>query len=121
LNGIKPFILIGQDNCSLILAKEIIQQNHVLSKTELGWVAHGPVSKLTTNCTALVNICSEDTEDDSHQLVKVENLLNIYLSSDPNDNESITPNHLLLGSIGHVSSPGECFHKKMKCAENNGA
>jgi hypothetical protein len=24
LNGIKPFILIGQDNCSLILAKEVI-------------------------------------------------------------------------------------------------
>jgi hypothetical protein len=39
LNGIKPIILIGQDNCSLILAKEVIQRNQhdpVLFKTELG-------------------------------------------------------------------------------------
>jgi hypothetical protein len=39
LNGIKPFILVGQDNCSLILVKEVIQRNQhhpVLSKTELG-------------------------------------------------------------------------------------
>jgi hypothetical protein len=33
LNGIKPFILIGQK----ILTK-VIQHNPVLSKTELGWV-----------------------------------------------------------------------------------
>jgi hypothetical protein len=68
-----------------------------------------------------VNICCEDTEDYSHQLVKEENLLNnrllTYVSSDPNDNESITPNHLLLGPREHVSSPLECFHKKMRCAE----
>jgi hypothetical protein len=53
----------------------------------------------------LVNICCEDTEDFSHQLVKVKNILRLH-TSDPNDNESITPNHLLLlGPRGHVFSP----------------
>jgi hypothetical protein len=63
LNGIKLFILIGQDNCPLILTNEVIQHDPVLSNTELEWVAHRPVSRLTTTCTALVNICCEDTED----------------------------------------------------------
>jgi hypothetical protein len=105
-----------ESNFSLILAVlQFNQHDSVLSKIELGWVGHGPVSRLTTNCTALVNICCEDTEDFLNQLVKVENKLNnrqlTYVSSDPNENESITPNHLLFGQRGHVSSP-EVFSSK---------
>jgi hypothetical protein len=83
------------------MAKKVIQSDEddsVLSKTELGWVAHGAVSK--TTCKALVNICCEETEDYSHQLVNLENslILITYVSSDPNENHSLTPNHLLLSS-----------------------
>jgi hypothetical protein len=65
---------VNQQN--YIASKIDLEASKQISKTELEQVGYEPVSRLTTNCTALVNICCEDTEDYSHQLVKVENLLN---------------------------------------------
>jgi hypothetical protein len=45
LSGVRPLLLIRQDNCDLILAKEVIQVNPdapAISKTKLGLVIHGP-------------------------------------------------------------------------------
>jgi hypothetical protein len=44
LSKVCPLLLIGQDNCDLIVSKEVIQVNPdapAISKTKLGWVIHG--------------------------------------------------------------------------------
>jgi hypothetical protein len=70
----KPQILIGQDNASLIVTRNVIQPEFdsvVLSKCYLGWTAHGPVTmtgKLTH--TASVNLCCEHADDMLHEQVK---------------------------------------------------
>jgi len=46
LIGAQPKILIGQDNCHLIIARDVIEgppNAPVLSNTKLGWVIHGNV------------------------------------------------------------------------------
>jgi len=44
LDSAQPTILLGQDNCHLIIAREIVEgppNAPVLSRTKLGWVFHG--------------------------------------------------------------------------------
>jgi hypothetical protein len=64
---------IGQDNCDLIVAKEVIQVNPdapAISKTKLGWVIHGPAGNYQKNHSSIVNLCCEENDEDLHQLVK---------------------------------------------------
>jgi hypothetical protein len=58
-----PLILIGQDNCHLVTPREIIQPSPtapMMSRTTLGWVAHGPISVAERRQDDnTVNLCSE--------------------------------------------------------------
>lgn len=48
----QPILIIGQDNSNLLLSKKSIystDNNPILTKTPLGWVAHGRLNQEPTN------------------------------------------------------------------------
>ena len=57
-NG-QPMLLIGQDNWPVLLTRKVSYQNWngpVASKTLLGWVIHGNVSKLTPTDDKILHV-----------------------------------------------------------------
>jgi hypothetical protein len=62
LSAIRPLLLIGQDNCALIVSKDVIQVEvnaPILSRNKLGWVVHGPAEFPNNMKEAIVNLCCE--------------------------------------------------------------
>jgi hypothetical protein len=60
--GAKPMLLIGQDNQTLMVAREVIEPNPngpMMTRTKLGWIVHGPGNHNGKN-EATVNICCEE-------------------------------------------------------------
>ncbi|XP_044760886.1 uncharacterized protein LOC123318341 [Coccinella septempunctata] len=77
LNNAKPRILLGQDNCGLIIPRQIIQPRlnmPILSKSKLGWTIHGPVteklSPISGNSSVNINFCGCCSCDELEILVK---------------------------------------------------
>jgi len=71
----KPRILIGQDNCHLIVPREIIEgpiNAPVLSRSLLGWSIHGNVGPLKTRVDEQLVFHSHEEPHDSelHKLIK---------------------------------------------------
>src|SRR5277367_5823106 len=68
----KPTILIGQDNCHLIISREIVsagKNGPIASKTDLGWVLHGLIND-TNNEEATVLFINQVRDDDLNETVK---------------------------------------------------
>jgi hypothetical protein len=94
----------------------------MLTTNHISWHFNPPVAPYFGECWE--RLISE--RRNTTFLVEVENLLNCrpltYVSSDSNDNESITPNHLLLGSRGHVcgvfSSKDEMCRTQWRIAQH---
>lgn len=68
-------LLIGQDNCDLIVSRENIQLElnaPMLTLTKIGWTIHGPAKGVTMESEKIVsaNICCEKSLDDLNDLVK---------------------------------------------------
>jgi hypothetical protein len=60
LSGIRPLLLIGQDNYAVIVSKDVIQVEvnaPLLSRNKLGWVVHGPTEFPNNMEEAIVNLC----------------------------------------------------------------
>src|SRR5277367_3568422 len=68
----KPTILIGQDNCHLIISREIVsagKNGPIASRTDLGWVLHGLIND-TNNEEATVLFINQVRDDDLNETVK---------------------------------------------------
>lgn len=70
-----PKLLIGQDNCDLIVSRESVQPTRdapMLTLTNIGWVVHGPASGVSFEAEEIVsvNVCCEDKLDDLNNFVK---------------------------------------------------
>ncbi|KAI5630842.1 hypothetical protein NE865_16445 [Phthorimaea operculella] len=73
MEGVRPKLLLGQDNWELIVGTEFRQGKAgkpVASLTRLGWVVHGPVGAFSSP-TETVN-CLQVTDADLHSLVKAQ-------------------------------------------------
>ncbi|XP_045463850.1 uncharacterized protein LOC123673410 [Harmonia axyridis] len=70
-----PEILIGQDNCGLIISRQVIQpkmNQPIMSKSKLGWTIHGALNDSTDgNEMNHATLCCRHIEDDElHRMVK---------------------------------------------------
>jgi len=76
LCNVQPMILLGQDNCHLSIAREVIEADAnapVLSNTKLGWVVHGNAKPFRNRVDDgfLFFVDKEKTPDDLlHEMVK---------------------------------------------------
>jgi len=75
LSAAKPTILLGQDNCDLIIARAVVEgpkNAPVLSHTKLGWVLHGNMSFHRNRIDADFCFCTwkENKDDLLHELIK---------------------------------------------------
>jgi hypothetical protein len=62
----KSPVLIGQDNQTLMVAREVVEPDPLalmITKTKLGWIVHGSDNGDSTQ-EAIVNICCEEHDDD---------------------------------------------------------
>lgn len=78
----RPTILIGKDNCVLIVTREkyISNQNNLAaSRTFLGWSIHGPTGRVNPFDINLVN-CVTDNSDKSTESrgIELENYDTLY-------------------------------------------
>lgn len=104
LENAKPTILIGQDNCHLILAREIVEgpkNAPVLTRTKLGWIIHGNVGQFKdrTDSEIICHTWTENTHyDELSDLVKssfsTDNFGVIPAVSLPRSNEDIRAEHI---------------------------
>lgn len=73
IEDVKPKILIGQDNCGLIVPRQIIQprlNQPIMSRAKLGWTIHGNLKGISSiNKPFHVHFCCHQDED-LHNLVK---------------------------------------------------
>jgi hypothetical protein len=68
----KPSVLIGQDNQTLMLAREAVEPETLdlmITKTKVCWILHGGDNGGSTQET-IVNICCEERDDNLHDCVK---------------------------------------------------
>ena len=76
LSRAKPTILIGQNNCQLSVAREVVEgpaNSPILTKTKLGWVVHGQLPYGDRNRAdghTVLHIHEAPAHDYLHQLVK---------------------------------------------------
>ena len=76
LSTAKPTILIGQDNCQLSVAREVVEgpaNSPILTKTKPGWVVHGQLPYVDRNRAdghTVLHIREAPAHDYLHQLVK---------------------------------------------------
>ncbi|XP_074030342.1 uncharacterized protein [Leptinotarsa decemlineata] len=73
IRNAKPELLIGQDNCGLIVPRNVIQpQLHqpIMSQCKLGWTVHGPTSETETYLSHVTLCCRHLNDDKLHEMVK---------------------------------------------------
>ena len=73
MTGVQPKILIGQDNCQLIISREVIEgppNAPVFSRPLLGWSMHGKVGALKTRIQEEVILHTWESNEMLHALVK---------------------------------------------------
>ena len=74
IQSAQPTILLGQDNCHLIIARTVVEgapNAPVLSETKLGWILHGNVP-FTKRVDAQFSFftCCDSSDTSLHELVK---------------------------------------------------
>jgi hypothetical protein len=65
VTSVKPRVLIGQDNQTLMVAREVVEPDPLglmITKTKLGWNVHGGNIGGSTQ-EAIVNICYEERDE----------------------------------------------------------
>jgi hypothetical protein len=70
--SVKPRFLIGQDNQTLMLAREVVEPETLdlmITKTKVCWILHGGDNGGSIQ-EGIVNICCEERDDDLHDCVK---------------------------------------------------
>jgi len=76
MKNVRPRLLIGQDNCNLIIPREVIEgppNAPVLSRSLLGWSIHGNVTALKDRIDEAVLLHTWEksvNENDLHEMVK---------------------------------------------------
>lgn len=85
-----PMVLLGQDNCDLIVSKESLKINgypFAISRTQLGWCIHGPSRDLMNQRFPQINnsfVCLESpyTNSKEDEILSLDNLVRKYFQID---------------------------------------